>query len=632
MHMLRCLLICLIVCLQKNSSAQTVSTAIPDRLTAASTVTMTGYVGEKLDLAYQNRILAQSLDRLVQPFSNRTEDRCWQTEFWGKWFTSAVLAYRYKPRTDLKSKLDSAVTLLLRTQTADGYIGNYAPDKQLEQWDIWGRKYCMLGLLSYYDLTRDPKSLQGAAKEADYLMKELSDKKAFIVQKGNHRGMAATSILEPFTQLYLRTRNKRYLDFAEEIVREWESPMGPQLISKADINVAERFPIPEKSWWGYEQGQKAYEMMSCYEGLLELYRITGKVAYRTAVEKVWENIRSTEINVVGSGSSMECWFGGKALQPLVAKHYQETCVTATWIKLSQQLLRLTGEAKYADAIEQSFYNGLLGSMTPNGASWAKYSPLTGIRTEGEDQCRMGLNCCVASGPRGLFTIPLTSVMQAKEGVTINFFNPGTYHTNTPAGQAAALVQETGYPADGVVHISLQVGKPEAFTVKVRIPGWSKAAVLTVNGAPVSAVRAGDYMPISREWKSGDKIELALDMRGRIEVIEGRPSYQAIVRGPVVLVRDKRMSGEADVDETITPILNKDGFVDMEPAAGTGKNGIWLCFSIPCMVGSYRAEASGKPVPLLFCDYASGGNTYTEASHFRTWFPQLIDPSKKGTAD
>ena len=98
-------------------------------------------------------------------------------------------------------------------------------------------------------------------------------------------------------------------------------PTGVQLISKAnkDIDVAKRFPKP-KTWWGFEQGQKAYEMMSCYEGLLELYRLTGKTEYRTAVTKVWENIRNTEINVAGSGASVECWYGGKNLQIYPAKH------------------------------------------------------------------------------------------------------------------------------------------------------------------------------------------------------------------------------------------------------------------------------------------------------------------------
>jgi hypothetical protein len=200
----------------------------------------------------------------------------------------------------LKSILDRAVSGLLSTQSTDGYIGNYAENKHLEQWDIWGRKYCMLGLLAYYDLTKDKNTLLSVRKVADHLMLELKDKNVLIVMKGNHHGMAASSILEPICILYSRTGEKRYLDFAEEIVREWETSDGPQLISKSGTDVSRRFPKP-KNWFGSDQGQKAYEMMSCYEGLLELYRLTGKQEFREAVEKTWQNILDTEMNITGSG-------------------------------------------------------------------------------------------------------------------------------------------------------------------------------------------------------------------------------------------------------------------------------------------------------------------------------------------
>ncbi len=607
-------------------NAQPVVPKEKDKLQPANTATMTGFVGDKLDGSYRNRIMAQDVDRLIEPFQNRTEDRCWQTEFWGKWFTSAVQAYRYKPEPGLKSVIDHAVTGLLATQTSDGYIGNYTEARHLEQWDIWGRKYCMLGLLAYYDLTNDAKSLQATVRLADHLIKELDDKNVKIVSKGNHRGMAASSVLEPIVLLYTRTGEKRFLAFAQEIVKEWESPDGPQLIAKASINVGERFPIP-KSWFGYEQGQKAYEMMSCYEGLLELYRVTGEPSYKTTVEKVWENIYDTEINVVGSGTSMECWFGGKKLQTQVAKHYQETCVTATWIKLSQQLLRLTGEAKYADAIEQSFYNGLLGSMKPDGADWAKYSPILGIRSEGEDQCHMGLNCCVASGPRGLFTIPLTNVMRSERGLTVNFYNPGAYTTKSPKGQDVEIVEETSYPIGSKINLVVRLKKAENFQLAIRIPSWSRQSTLLVNGDTMANLMAGEYSTLTRNWKNGDQITLVLDMRGRIERIAGRPSYEAIVRGPIVLARDNRMAGDADVDETISTMADKDGFIPLEMVPVIAGENVWMSFKTPCMVGSYRAEASGKPVLLTFCDYASAGNTYNEKSRFRIWLPQLIDPQQ-----
>ena len=600
-----------------------VKPVVDDFLVPASSAVIGGYAGGKLDASYQNRILAQDANRLVEPFRNRTEDRCWQSEFWGKWFTSAVLAYKYRPEPKLKAILDQAVSGLLSTQTADGYIGNYADNKHLDQWDIWGRKYCMLGLLAYYDLTNDKKTILAVRKLADHLMKELSDTKSLIVKKGNHHGMAASSVLEPICQLYSRTGDQRYLDFASEIVRQWETPDGPQLISKSGISVSQRFPKP-KNWFGPEQGQKAYEMMSCYEGLLELYRLTGKPEYLKAVEATWQNIYDEDINITGSGSSVECWFGGKHLQTMHIDHYQETCVTATWIKLSQQLLRLTGESKYADAVEQTWYNALLGSMFKDGADWAKYSPLAGKRLQGSEQCGMGLNCCNASGPRGLFTFPLTAVMATKDGISINFFAEGSYKLQLPGGASVEVVQQTDYPVSGNITVKVLLTKEQQLKVRIRIPEWSKQNQLLVNGEPIANVTPGSYAEVSRIWKSGDAISLTADMRGRIVRIGERPENIAIVRGPIVLCRDARL-GTPHVDETLLPVLDKEGTIKLEPVA-VNQDGIWMKYKGSFILESHQ-EGGGKPQDITFCDFASAGNTLDEQSWFRVWLPQSYDPRK-----
>lgn len=608
-------------------AGQVISQSIPvpavnDQLVLSQSARLNGYVGEKLDASYKNRIVAQDVERLVAPFRNRTETSCWQSEFWGKWFTSAMLAYHYKPEPQLKKMLDQAVDGLIATQTPDGYIGNYADDKHLAAWDIWGRKYCMLGLISYYDLTKDKKSLIAAGKVADHLMKELKDRNALIVKMGNHRGMAASSVLEPICQLYSRTGDQKYLDFAQEIVRQWETPDGPQLISKASVNVADRFPKPKTSWYGPEQGQKAYEMMSCYEGLLELYRLTGKQEYKAAVEQTWESIRQTEINVAGSGSAVECWFHGNEHQDHPIFHYQETCVTATWVKLSQQLLRLTGEAKYAEAIEQTYFNALLGSMTLDGSDWAKYTPLSGQRLEGGEQCHMGLNCCVASGPRGLFTFPLTTVMTGKQGLQVNFYAAGTYSVQTPGKQKAELIQETDYPVNGKINIKVQLTKPEDMTIQLRIPEWSAQSSVSVNGQAVSSVNPGKNVSVKRAWKSGDVIELSFDMRGRVIKMGDKAQNVAIMRGPVLLSRDARMP-EPSLESVITPVTDKNGYLELEPVA-TRNPEMWMAFKASFMPESY-AEGGIKPIPVMLCDYASAGNSKEGHPHFKVWLPQLLDP-------
>ena len=305
-------------------------------------------------------------------------------------------------------------------------------------------------------------------------------------------------------------------------------------------------------------------------------------------------------------------------------HYQETCVTATWIKLSQQLLRLTGDVKYADAIEQNYYNALLGAMYTDGSDWAKYSPLAGQRLRGSEQCGMGLNCCVASGPRGLFTLPLTAVMGEKDGISVNFFVDGSYRLLTPKGKIMEVIQQTDYPVSGNISLKVVVPKEEQLKVRIRIPLWSQRSVLTINGQSVENVVPGKFAEISRVWKSGDVISLAVDMRGRIVRMGNLPENIAIIRGPIVLTRDARL-GAPHVDETIKPVIDNDGFVNLEPA-GTNQDGIWMKYKGAFMIESHQ-EAENKPVEITFCDYASAGNTLDENSWFRVWLPQSFDPRK-----
>lgn len=596
-----------------------------DKLSVSFDVILNGFVGDKMKASYENRILAQDAERLIEPFTVRDEHSCWQGEFWGKWFTSAVLAYRYIPTPELADKLKQAAYGLMETQTNDGYIGNYAPESRLKAWDIWGRKYCMLGLIAYYDITNDEKALESAAKEADFLIKELNDKNSKIVLMGNHRGMAASSVLEPICQLYVRTGNKKYLQFAEEIVSQWETDEGPQLISKADIPVSQRFPKPVDNWYGWEQGQKAYEMMSCYEGLLELFRITGKEEYKEAVEKTWQSIIDSEINIAGSGSAMEAWFSGREKQTIPIAHYQETCVTATWIKFNQQLLRLTGEAKYADEIERTFYNALLGAMKPDGSDWAKYTPLSGQRLEGSEQCGMGLNCCNASGPRGLFTIPQTAVMQSEDGAYINFYIDGTYNLISPENQEFAIVQNTNYPVSGKIDLNLVLEKDENMEIALRVPFWSTNYKILINGNTeyeASNVLPGNYTKLKRKWKNNDKITIEFEMQGKIHRSGNTHEYVAITRGPIVLCRDERI-GKPALEAILTPIINEKGNIDLVKEESSDPE-VYMIFSAQFIPESYTEQGS-QPIKVNLCDYASAGNSSYSFPFFKVWLPQLYNP-------
>jgi len=571
-------------------------------------VELGGYLGRKIDLCVRNRIFAQNPEKLVAPFRQRAETACWQTEFWGKWFLSAAAACQYTHDDAERTRLRDSVQSLLATQTADGYIGNYAAGNHLKSWDIWGRKYTLLGLLAWSGLAGDAAALDGARRLAGHLMTEVGPGAADIIRCGLFRGMAASSVLEPIVLLHRRTGDERYLRFAEWIVSRWSAPDGPQLIEKAftAVPVGGRFPRPKKNWFSWENGEKAYEMMSCYAGLLELYRETGRTAYRDAALHTQASILSTEINVAGSGSSEECWYGGKARQTQPARNPMETCVTVTWMHLCANLLRLTGDPRFADEIESAAYNALLGAMTPDGSGFAKYSPLEGVREFGEKQCGMELNCCEANGPRGVMLLPQVAAMMGAEGPAFNLYSEGTWNFDLPSGTTLRIEAKTDYPMSGSVDLVFHPARPESFPVRFRIPAWSAQTSLTVNGSKIGDVHPGTYASIARRWKPGDRVRLQLDMRGRVlRATDGSRPCAAVVRGPVVLARDVRL-GQAAIDEPVAGFGDEGSFIPLNAVAPP--SGIALAFS-----------AGATQIHL--CDYASAGNTWGPGSRYRVWMPE-----------
>lgn len=598
---------------------------IPDKAypISPSLIKMNGYLGEKMNLCIEKRIKAQDPDYLVVPFRHKEETRLWQSEFWGKWIQSAIASWEYTKDPQMLAIIKKGVDGIISTQMPDGYIGNYSDAAALQQWDIWGQKYTILGLLAYYDISNDINALNAARKVADHLLTQVGPGKTDIVKTGNYRGMPSSSILEPMVYLYRKTGEAKYLDFAKYIVAQWETPEGPKLISAAlaGVPVSLRFPHPA-SWWSYENGQKAYEMMSCYDGLLELYRLTGNESWLKAVQMTVSNIISDEINIAGSGSAFECWYNGSKYQTDPTYHTMETCVTMTWMKLCYNLLRITGDPLYADEIEKSAYNALLASMKYDGSEIAKYSPLGGIRHAGEQQCGMNINCCNANGPRAFMMLPRVATMKSSgQEILLNFYNDGTAVVPMGSGNNISLRQSGDYPASGKIEITVDPDKPENFTVSLRIPLWSVMTSISVNGNTVNDIKPGSYKQITRLWNKGDKIVLTLDMRGRLVLLNGK---QAIVRGPVVLARDTRFRDGFIQEASV--VNDKQGFVELIPVKEKPAE-IRMAFTAPLVLGTDMEGEFKNPRQITFCDFASAGNTWGEDSRYQVWLPRTLNVMK-----
>jgi DUF1680 family protein len=167
-------------------------------------------------------------------------------------------------------------------------------------------------------------------------------------------------------------------------------------------------------------------------------------------------------------------------------------------------------------------------------------------------------------------------------------------------------------------------KAEEMGIWVRIPGWSKKSVIKVNGEQVSGIVAGDYATLRRKWNTGDEISVDLDMRGRVVRLGKNPENVAIVRGPIVLARDTRLGGPV-IDAWITPDSDKEDYINLE-LTEQKKDHFWMKFKLSGKAESLNID-NNKSEPLIFCDFASAGNTYNTESRFRVWLPQMLDPRK-----
>ncbi|MEI7807143.1 MAG: beta-L-arabinofuranosidase domain-containing protein, partial [Verrucomicrobiota bacterium] len=252
-------------------------------------VLLKGYLGERLDAMIKRHVVGTDIDYITAPFLEKTETKgWWQTEFWGKYMHSAMPYLQYTGSAKLKSDVDRGIARMLASQEKCGYIGNYPDELRCnEGWDVWGMKYTMMGLLHYYDATKSSEVIEACKRLCDYVIAELGPggkRGRHLYQSGNWSGYASSSILEPVMWLYKRTDDKKYLDFATYLVKDMtEAEDGPRLLDLAlkGVSVADRngygnTPETSGAYVAKHNRWKSYEMMSCYQGMLEYFEVTGR--------------------------------------------------------------------------------------------------------------------------------------------------------------------------------------------------------------------------------------------------------------------------------------------------------------------------------------------------------------------
>ncbi|MBN2594535.1 MAG: glycoside hydrolase family 127 protein [Sedimentisphaerales bacterium] len=496
-----------------------------------NTVKISGLLGKRIRAHTFGRIMNIDEDVLLGGFRSRPGSHPWIGEHVGKWLHAASLLWIWSQDQDLREKIDRVAKGLIATQEADGYLGTYVPEKRFglypqADWDVWVHKYCLIGLLSYYGISGDQQALSACERAGDLLISTFPRQRS-ILKAGTHVGMAATSILEPIVLLYRATGEKKYLDFALYIVSSWEEPGGPQVLSamlrETVLAVGNR---------------KAYEMLSNYVGLCELYRATGRPEFLEAAQCAWADVKAKRLYITGGSSAGEHFQPDGHLPNDEGAHIQEMCVTTTWIQLCWQLLRLTGEEKYAAALEQSIFNETLGAQKPDGSGFSYYTPLEGQKPFRADYPgTKGMDCCNSSGPRALgLTLTFLATMDA-HGFRINTFAPARWNV-TIDGIPVTVTLKSRFPTDGIGTIEIDPQGDTDFTLAIRVPWWTSDPEISVAGKSIRP-KPGEYFTIKRSWRAGDVVKFSFPFVLNIHAGSGsNEGRMAVTAGPLVLTLDQ----------------------------------------------------------------------------------------------
>ena len=625
----------------------------------SNTAAYEGFIDKAIRYIEDVQLLRSDLwNRFVRQYKEEDADYDggWRGEYWGKMMRGACFTWSYTRNPELYLVLTQTVEDMLAAQEDNGRISSYAVNHEFECWDIWCRKYVLLGMQYFLEICNDEDLIERITKsmclQVDYIMSKIGSReegKIKITKTSSYwRGLNSSSLLEPIVRLFAITKKKQYLDFAKHIV-ECGGTDAVNIFELAFKNQFYPYQYPVT---------KAYEMISCFEGLLEYYRITGIEKYKISVINFADKVLESDFTIIGScGCTHELFDHSTVRQANTTNGNiaQETCVTVTLMKFFYQLTLLTGDARYVDAFEISLYNAYLGAINTDKVvqpmikqrhpDWFEeplpfdsYSPLTaGTRGMGVGGMKVMSDnhyygCCACIGSAGNGLISKMALLTMEKGFALNLFIPGRMKTRTESGNEIVFRTQTDYPKNGSVKVMIDLERSETFKLLLRNPGWSENTKLYVNEA-IHKITKG-YIVLEREWIDGDAIELELDMRTRAiyPIAYGKdilmnqmaadanfmvPVYDiedpiaknhiALQRGPIVLAQENRLG--YNVDEPVNIKVNEEGYVDVTmPEVEIAPYENILEVEVP-LVG-------GKKIHVT--DYASAGKLWTKESKMAAW--------------
>jgi uncharacterized protein len=279
-------------------------------------------------------------------------------------------------------------------------------------------------------------------------------------------------------------------------------------------------------------------------GAARRYEISGDTRFHGVADYFWYEVVNARTYVTGGTSNGELWQGQPrqlAAELKMSVATAECCCAYNMMKLTRHLYGWTGDPRYFDYYERLMLNHRLGTILPD-KGWTQYylslTPGTWKTFNKEDE---SFWCCTGTGVEEYSKLADSIYWHDGEGLYVNQFIPSELDWSE---RGLKLRQDTTYPQQQATSIVITAAKTAPMTIRLRVPSWLDAApAVKINGRALEASASpGSYLAMTRAWKPGDRVEMALPMKLRIEAMPDDPKMQAILYGPLVLAGDLGAEG------------------------------------------------------------------------------------------
>ncbi len=498
-----------------------------------------------------------------------------------KWFEGMVTVYGVTHDKEVGALMDSIIATIAEAQREDGYIHTPVnieqrqhPEKKKEfaerlDFETYNLGHLMTAACIHYRITGKRNMLDLAIKATDYLYNFYKKSSPELA-----RNAICPSHYMGVVEMYRTTREPRYLELAKELIE-----IRSLVENGADHN-QDRIPFREQT----EAIGHAVRANYLYAGVADVIAETGDTTLLNPLRKIWNDLVYRKMYITGGCGALYDGVspdGTTYDQPTIQQVHQaygrdyqlpnitahnESCANIGNMIWNWRMLSLTGEAKYADVMEQTLYNSILSAVSLDGKRFFYTNPLCvnhnlpfELRWSKDREEYITLcNCCPPNVVRTVAEVSNYCYSMGENSVWFHLYGGNHLSTKTQEGKDLVLNQTTNYPWDGLISVEIEKAPKSDYALNMRIPSWCSSYTVSVNGEEQEAdVEPGNYLQLQRKWKKGDKVELNLTMEAKLmaanPLVEETRNQVAVQRGPVVYcIESPDFKESVDIFDVVIP--------------------------------------------------------------------------------